>query len=255
MIIQTVSGASPVGLTIQTRSGSSPVGLVLDYSLIPSMITTNLLVYLDAGNPTSYPGSGTTWTNLGTTGATNNCTLSNITYDSANGGSIVFNGSTSTGSIPAISGTGNTNNPLSFAFWVYPQDTDGNMGFLQAGGWNAPQLFCANSKFGGWLFNASEIIDPSSYTQNNWYYVAFVYSVGDYCRLFVNGVQVNNTSASGVSLAGSNATFTLCTGNPGLGTRGALTCKLGAVQVYSGKALTNAEVLQNFQAMRGRYGV
>ena len=41
----------------------------------PKIITTNLTSYLDAANPSSYPGSGTTWTDL--SGNNNNFILTN----------------------------------------------------------------------------------------------------------------------------------------------------------------------------------
>jgi hypothetical protein len=51
-----------------------------------------LQLYLDAGNASSYPGSGTAWTDL--SGNSRNGTLTNgPTYSSDNGGSIVFDGS------------------------------------------------------------------------------------------------------------------------------------------------------------------
>jgi hypothetical protein len=58
----------------------------------PSIVTSGLVLCLDAANPKSYPGSGTTWTDLSGNG--NNGTLVNgPTYSSVNGGSIVFDGS------------------------------------------------------------------------------------------------------------------------------------------------------------------
>ena len=55
-----------------------------------SVVTDGLVFYVDAGNEDSYPGSGTTWYNLA---GSNNGTLTNgPTYSSANGGSIVFDG-------------------------------------------------------------------------------------------------------------------------------------------------------------------
>ena len=61
-------------------------------------ITDGLVLALDAGNLKSYPGSGTTWTDIigrGNTGTLTNSppyTYSSPTYSSQNGGSIVFNG-------------------------------------------------------------------------------------------------------------------------------------------------------------------
>ena len=56
-----------------------------------SVVTTGLQLYLDAGNASSYPGSGTAWTDLSVNGR--NGTLTNgPTYSATNGGSIVFDG-------------------------------------------------------------------------------------------------------------------------------------------------------------------
>ena len=51
---------------------------------------SSLLVSLDAGDPRSYPSSGTVWTDLSGNGRTG--TLSTCTYSNANGGSLVMNG-------------------------------------------------------------------------------------------------------------------------------------------------------------------
>ena len=70
----------------------------------PNIVSTSLLVNVQAGNASSYPGSGTTWTNLinGTA-----YTITSGTYDSGNGGSIVFNGTSTVVPIgtPLSSGT------------------------------------------------------------------------------------------------------------------------------------------------------
>jgi hypothetical protein len=57
----------------------------------PKIITEGLVLSLDAGNVKSYPGSGTVWTDK--SGYGNNGTLTNgPTFNSSNGGSIVFDG-------------------------------------------------------------------------------------------------------------------------------------------------------------------
>jgi len=56
-----------------------------------SIVTDGLVFYVDAGNGNSYPGSGTTWSDLV---GSNDGTLTNgPTFDSGNGGSIDFDGS------------------------------------------------------------------------------------------------------------------------------------------------------------------
>jgi hypothetical protein len=57
----------------------------------PAIIRSNLVLCLDAANPKSYPGSGTTWTDL--SGFGNNGTLINgVGYSSDNLGSLSFDG-------------------------------------------------------------------------------------------------------------------------------------------------------------------
>ena len=90
----------------------------------PRIVTDGLVLCLDAGNTKSYPGSGTTWTDL--SGRRNNGTLTNgPTFDSANGGSIVFDGTNDTVSIPAsanqVFGTGD----YTLEWWSKTSDTDG----------------------------------------------------------------------------------------------------------------------------------
>ena len=75
-----------------TISGSTITGGMSINEASPSVITTGLQLYLDAGNASSYPGSGTTWTDL--SGNSRDGTLTNgPTYSGTNGGSIVFDGS------------------------------------------------------------------------------------------------------------------------------------------------------------------
>ena len=50
-----------------------------------------LILNLDAGNPSSYPGSGTTWFDL-TSNNNNGILINGPTFDSGNGGSITFDG-------------------------------------------------------------------------------------------------------------------------------------------------------------------
>ena len=75
-----------------TVTGSSISGVKIIPESAASVVTTGLQLYLDAGNASSYPGSGTAWTDL--SGNNRDGTLTNgPTYSGTNGGSIVFDGS------------------------------------------------------------------------------------------------------------------------------------------------------------------
>jgi hypothetical protein len=80
------------------------------------IITKDLVLYLDAGNINSYPGSGTTWTDLSGNGY-NGTLVNGPTYNSANNGYLIFNGSNQNVTIPNASIP--TGNLLSFCVWNY----------------------------------------------------------------------------------------------------------------------------------------
>ena len=62
----------------------------MSYKFGPSIVTDGLVFYVDAANENSYPGSGTTWTDLA--GSDDGTLTNGPTFDSGNAGSIVFDG-------------------------------------------------------------------------------------------------------------------------------------------------------------------
>ena len=74
----------------------------------PPVITTDLVFYVDAGNTSSYPGTGTTWSDL--SGNARNFTLTNgPIYNSGNGGYFAFDGVNDFAQGPSLNvGTGFT---------------------------------------------------------------------------------------------------------------------------------------------------
>jgi len=98
--------------------------------------TANRVVHLDAGDISSYSGSGTTWSDL--SGNSNNFTLSSCTFDSGNGGSIDFDGTNSTadrGSELTFNKTSNT-----MMFWV-KQDQNNLRGLVNRNASNSYNSF------------------------------------------------------------------------------------------------------------------
>jgi Concanavalin A-like lectin/glucanases superfamily len=65
-----------------------------------AIVSSGLILNLDAGNSSSYPGSGSSWSDLSGNGL--NVTLNNATYSSNNGGYISFNGTSTYGQITSI---------------------------------------------------------------------------------------------------------------------------------------------------------
>jgi hypothetical protein len=207
---------------------------------------------LDAGNIKSYPGSGTTWRDLSGNG--NNGTLTNgPTYSSSNKGSIVFDGSNDfvqcLGSLTVTAAT--------FVCWIRrngSQDAyDGIL--LSRGTLNTTGINFYSSNQLGYHWNdagntyswASGLTVPDL----TWCMVAVsVTSTAATAYLgqasgittATNTVSHTSTVLDDIKLALDDVTTRYFTGN------------LAIAQLYN-RALSAAEIQQNFEAIRGRYGV
>ena len=95
----------------------------------PNVVTDGLVLYLDAGNTKSYPGSGTGWIDL--SGRVNNGILANgPTFDSSNGGSIVFDGSNDYTDVADSSSINFGTNSFSFNFWIKSTQSSAYAGLI-----------------------------------------------------------------------------------------------------------------------------
>lgn len=76
-------------ITFLNRNNSGNLSLInrsnsgrLSMTVGSSIVTAGLVLHLDAGNPSSYPGSGTTWTDLTVNGFNASMTPSAVNYSS-----------------------------------------------------------------------------------------------------------------------------------------------------------------------------
>jgi hypothetical protein len=243
-------------------------------SKIP-IVTTNLILYWDAGNPSSYPGSGTAIEDL--TSSNYDGILNGPTYSSADGGKFVHVKASnhwinSTGS---NSGDGIVNtSDYTIEIWANPTNTNQSAWlFGNRNGQAGPQLsivlgtavdggtITASKKIGliyistntltGRVFStANDIID------GNWKHLVMT-RVGLTLKLYVNTVEqsLNTGQQIGTALDITN-TLTWRVGDNGNGN--GLFAIDGATAInrlYKDKALTLAEVQQNFNAEKARFGL
>ena len=166
----------------------------------------DIIACWDAGGKRSYPGTGTTWTDVAgnTIG-----TLTNFTggteFDSANGGGIAFDGTDSVVITTANSdfGTG----PLTAAFWVNRDDAGDHVfvtaGYNQEGGSNNLSMGAYNNQIdfllgGGWAINPQPDITSPIIEAGKWYYYVFTRSGTD-VAFYLNG-NLFATDSIGVSV-------------------------------------------------------
>jgi hypothetical protein len=224
----------------------------------PDVVEDGLVLALDAGNTKSYPGSGTTWTDL--SGRGNNGTLENgVGYNVSNGGSLSFDGvddyviNSSTTGIP----TGNSSRTIQF--WVYPK-TDTN-DFIQLGtGGGGNQVYIVeyyNISGTRYLFtdgkNGSNNLTISGSqlpNLNAWNHITFRNS-GQNWFYYLNGVlQKSGTWPITINTIGQKYTVGKRDDVAANATNG----NIAQVSIYN-RALTATEIQQNFNATRGRFGI
>jgi hypothetical protein len=224
----------------------------------PRVVTDGLVLALDAGNTKSYPGTGTTWTDL--SGNSNNGTLTNgPTYSSANGGSLVFDGSDDYGSISSV--TPDTGD-FTIGFIYQLTGSTGRGGLFERkptspyNGFSLGQGASNNWAFaisGTSDYNNRIVVDFDYPSLNTWYFDVAVYSNGNTVSAYRNGSFVSSdtgTSQGNLSAQGTRTDFLIA--NRDLAT--SLPVKVAQVQVYN-RALSASEVQQNFNALRGRFGI
>ena len=221
----------------------------------PKIVTAGLVLCLDAGNNKSYPSSGTTWNDL--SGNNNNGTLTNgPTFNSSFGGGIVFDG---VDDYVSVSNTSilRPSTELSIGMWIkansitggwvrlFGQDpyTGGPLIFLETGGSLIRALHYPNGAEIRCNTNYSILI--TQYT-----YVVFTFKIGDAIRSYFNGIADTTVGLS-------SGTFSYNTSNPYLIGHSGASWFSGNISnvLYYTKALSASEVLQNYNATKGRFGL
>ena len=218
----------------------------------PKIVTNGLVLALDAGNRKSYPGSGTTWTDLSGNGNTG--TLTNEpTFSGANGGSLSFDGvdDYSTVSNNITPGTGN----FAVSVWVYKTETAANR-YVWDFGSNGGTLSSGTSVSQGFRYYNPSAGFGSLYTAgpihniNTWYNIV-ISRISGTTYFYSNGSLITSAADSG-NIGSWGTTFNIGRyGGGGYEHQGILSSLL----VYKDKGLTAAEIQQNFNATRGRYGI
>ena len=240
----------------------------------PRIVTSGLVLCLDAANRKSYPGSGTTWfdlSNSSTAGVRNDATMATgVSYINVNGGAINFNGDTpAKATIPAGSdfayGTGdftvdgwfNSRAAIpSFGATLFSQTISGTnyfwiyIGDGQSGRLKLPTFNYATSG-GGTAIVSGNPAGVTSITDNTWNYFA----VTRRSNSVVVYWNLNSSTTATVTQDFSNTTYVPTIGQYTHTAQNRFTGYIGPIRVYKGKGLTPDEIAQNFNAQRQRFGI
>jgi len=213
----------------------------------PNIVTENLTFAVDAGSTRSYPSSGTTWKNLGSSGS--DVALTNgPTFNAANGGYFEFDGTDdyAYSNSTSFNITGN----VTINSWIRHDGTGSSVGNYMSNSANSGYRMRRNGANGSnlWIYASGNAVNGGAIYDNIWYMVTGVFSSTG-LRAYINGVLVDsNTTAYSASFGGSFFIGAYATGLEIFGG------DIASAQVYS-SALTASEILQNFNAQKSRFGL
>ena len=233
-------GVRTVGTTGQMRLQVPPAA--------PTVVTSGLVLYLDAGNASSYPGSGTTWTDLSGNG--NNVTLVNSpTWNSIEG--FTFNGINQYGTLP-MSGFPSGAGARTSSVWFKPLgNASVQKWVLSYGNSSTAQIFATGAAngfvfLGGFNYDYQTGYGISSGTR---YHVAFAFN-GTTLSAYVNGSFLSSTSFSSLNTVLTEANIGRLSAPYGQYFEGSTS----EVMLYN-RALSASEILQNYNVTKTRYGL
>lgn len=227
----------------------------------PENVNSGLVGYWDAGNTRSYSGSGTSWSDISGNG--NNGTLRNSpTYSSDNYGKFVF---TNASSQDVDCGNGNSINfgtgDFSVSVWFRRfTNATTNLRLLSKAA-NGDDATAAQAGFCFYGHDAALAfaVNPTgprsaltgiSISLNQWVNVVGLVERGVSMRVYKNGVATGSTTAPSGSVSGTTSLYL----GSNVGTNLFWPGEISNVSLYS-KALSPQEISQNFNALRGRYGI
>ena len=215
-------------------------------------VTNGLVLCLDPVNRKSYPGSGNTWIDLSNR---NNSTLANTpSYNSANG-SFTFNGGTTdqyaTGNLATVAAGSNVTTEAV----VKLNTVLGTKNIFTLG--RSAVSFSYGMVINGSSFrfrnsnNDHIFSSPTTLTTGVWYHLVLS-STATETTGYINGVSQATTA----NVVTSNAITEYCISRRALNSASEyMNGEIALIRVYHNKAFTQNEVLQNFNAFRGRYGI
>ena len=249
-----ITGAIASTYSTTTLTNNDKISVTATPPSAPANIVngTNLKVNLDAGNSSSYSGSGATWTDL--TGNGNKVTLTGTGYTPVNGGGITFNTSSTYGTQTFASPPFNGDFTWSSIYKAPPLDGNGWDRIYSTGSYTAfhvghvngrPLFSFENWYPGGAALNTS---GEATLTPGNYYMVTFVRSGNKLSSYVQASPYGTNGTASGAVIP-----VTPITVGKGPDSQAWENGVMNVRLIYN-YALSQAEIVQNVNFYASRFG-
>jgi Concanavalin A-like lectin/glucanases superfamily len=216
------------------------------YNQYKTVYDNSLVLNVDAGNVDSYPGSGTTWTDLSLKG--NNGTITNATFTTLSGvDTFSFDGS---GDYVSIGQPLQTGSSYSISAWINANTTTGSLNIVSSE--NSP-FWIANGTLYAGVGGNYMAVSSGSFPTGVWKFVSMTFNnTTNTMKLFINGTLISTNSSVSQSYT-SEITFIgshYYGGSPTSYWNG----YIASVSIYN-RALSDTEVSSHFERTRSTYGV
>ena len=223
------------------------------------IVTDGLVLNLDAGFTSSYPTKNNSWYDISGNG--NHATLVNgPTFTSDYGGAVVFDGIDDYAYIPATNNLSFNNSSFSYSLafsipnWTFTSERIvleyGDAGFQ---GYYQITFYPNQTTFRTMGINGYNIwFDTTvNFTANQNYIVTLTYSLQtSSAKLYINGVLVNIATITGTSQPTPKILYIYSRGGTRIFQKG----NLYNILAYN-IALSSSQVSQNYNALKGRFGL
>jgi hypothetical protein len=230
-----------------------------------NIVTDGLVLYLDAANTKSYMSGSTAWNDLSRSG--NIGTLTNgPTFNSGNGGSIVFDGVNDyvLGSLPNF-------NVGCISLWINPSSLINSTSSFQSlillkyTGIVNSEWYISLGSATVLLTNEyitianvendtrTAIADGGSLSANIWYNLIFNLELGRY-KIYINGIKKTEVTFGGGVPQLTNPNVLQIGALVRTSIVGPFSGKIASTQIYN-RALTPQEILQNYNATKSRFSL
>ena len=249
-----ITGAIASTYSTTTLTNNDKITVIATPSNAPTNIVNgpNLKANLDAGNSSSYSGSGTTWTDL--TGNGNKVTLTGTGYTNVNGGGITFSTSSTYGTQTFASPPFNSDFTWSSIYKAPPIDGNGWDRIYSTGSYTAFHVGHVNGRplfsFENWYPGAAALNTnaESTLTPGNYYMVTFVRSGNTLSSYVQASPYGTNGTASGAVIPVSPITI-----GKGPDSQAWENGVMNVMLIYN-YALSQAEIVQNVNYYASRFG-
>ena len=225
------------------------------------IVTDGLVLCLDAADKNSYPGSGTTWTDI--SGNNRNASLINSpTFSTINGGAISTDATNTYISVGDV--LNYTSESFTFSLWVLSNTfttnkQDGNQYnpvLFSKGGYNSRGYYCHfTGTYVSIITNqsgANQITSATMTINTNTWYKLDITRNGSSVLIYINGINVTTSAGSHINPVSNNYPLTIGFYGDGYNLYGSY--KVANFISYN-RVLSATEILQNYNAQKSRFNL